>query len=63
MDKEIASQQAQKEVDAMMRKYKERIDQDFEFREAQLEARYQQLAAQMELDLQQERDVFYESKN
>ncbi len=35
-----------------MRLYRERLDQDLEFRTSQLEARYQQATKQFELDLQ-----------
>ena len=55
-EKELATTQAGKDADKEMRRFKERLDQDFEFREAQLEARYQQLAKQLEVDSADERE-------
>lgn len=45
-----------------MRRYRERVDQDFEFREAQMEARYQQMVKQNEVDLEREKEVFVEEQ-
>lgn len=51
-DKEFAQALASNNQEREMRLYRERLDQDLEFRTSQLEARYQQATKQFELDLQ-----------
>lgn len=54
---------AAKESDKEMRRFKERVDQDFEFREAQLVARYQQMVKQGEVDMDQEQEAFIQDQS
>ena len=51
-DREQMAVSAREEGEREMRRYKERVQQDLEFREAQLEARYVQMTKQKEIDME-----------
>jgi len=57
-DKEFAQALSSSNQEREMRLYRERLDQDLEFRTSQLEARYQQAIKQFEVDNQ----ALYEAK-
>jgi len=57
-DREHMAISAREESEKEMRRHKERVQQDLEFREAQLEARYQQMAKQKEIDFENEKQQF-----
>ena len=54
--------QVAKDTERDMRRYRERVDQDLEFREAQMTARYEQMLKQAEVDMETDKEAILQAK-